>query len=88
MFSASQSRPLSWGTFGLGQCFLPSVPQIFSQADTALKRWLLEFAAKRKQAEVQSGIIRNNSIWDELFFNKIQVGKLTDGYVVISVASR
>ncbi|KAM6150169.1 long-chain-fatty-acid--CoA ligase 6 isoform 7-T7 [Erethizon dorsatum] len=46
--------------------------KIFSQADTPLKRWLLEFAAKRKQAEVQSGIIRNNSIWDELFFNKIQ----------------
>uniref|UniRef100_A0A8C9UUM8 long-chain-fatty-acid--CoA ligase n=1 Tax=Spermophilus dauricus TaxID=99837 RepID=A0A8C9UUM8_SPEDA len=45
---------------------------IFSQADTPLKRWLLEFAARRKQAEVRSGIIRNNSIWDELFFNKIQ----------------
>ncbi|XP_076994464.1 long-chain-fatty-acid--CoA ligase 6 isoform X3 [Tamandua tetradactyla] len=46
--------------------------KIFSQADTPLKRWLLEFAAKRKQAEVRSGIIRNDSIWDELFFNKIQ----------------
>ncbi|XP_038182364.1 long-chain-fatty-acid--CoA ligase 6 isoform X1 [Arvicola amphibius] len=46
--------------------------KIFHQADTSLKRWLLEFAAKRKQAEVQSGIIRNNSIWDDLFFNKIQ----------------
>uniref|UniRef100_A0A8C6GHG7 Long-chain-fatty-acid--CoA ligase n=1 Tax=Mus spicilegus TaxID=10103 RepID=A0A8C6GHG7_MUSSI len=46
--------------------------KIFHQADTSLKRWLLEFAAKRKQAEVRSGIIRNNSIWDELFFNKIQ----------------
>ncbi|XP_059947901.1 long-chain-fatty-acid--CoA ligase 6 isoform X8 [Mesoplodon densirostris] len=46
--------------------------KIFSQADTSLKRWLLEFAAKRKQAEVRSGIIRNDSIWDELFFHKIQ----------------
>ncbi|XP_069340125.1 long-chain-fatty-acid--CoA ligase 6 isoform X1 [Eulemur rufifrons] len=46
--------------------------KIFSQADTALRRWLLEFAARRKQAEVRSGIIRNDSIWDELFFNKIQ----------------
>ncbi|XP_068836681.1 long-chain-fatty-acid--CoA ligase 6 isoform X6 [Capricornis sumatraensis] len=46
--------------------------KIFSQADTPLKRWLLEFAAKRKQAEVRSGIIRNDSIWDELFFNKVQ----------------
>lgn len=47
--------------------------QIFSQADTPLKRWLLEFAAKRKKAEVRSGIIRNDSLWDKLFFNKIQV---------------
>uniref|UniRef100_A0A8C6FGA5 Long-chain-fatty-acid--CoA ligase n=1 Tax=Moschus moschiferus TaxID=68415 RepID=A0A8C6FGA5_MOSMO len=46
--------------------------KIFSQADTPLKRWLLEFAAKRKQAEIRSGIIRNDSIWDELFFNKVQ----------------
>ncbi|XP_040832379.1 long-chain-fatty-acid--CoA ligase 6 isoform X1 [Ochotona curzoniae] len=46
--------------------------KIFSQANTPVKRWLLEFAAKRKQAEVRSGIIRNDSIWDELFFNKIQ----------------
>ncbi|XP_065266293.1 long-chain-fatty-acid--CoA ligase 6 isoform X5 [Emys orbicularis] len=46
--------------------------KIFSQADTPLKRWLLEFAAKRKKAEVQSGIIRNDSLWDKLFFNKIQ----------------
>uniref|UniRef100_F7HIC0 Long-chain-fatty-acid--CoA ligase n=1 Tax=Callithrix jacchus TaxID=9483 RepID=F7HIC0_CALJA len=46
--------------------------KIFSQANTPLKRWLLEFAAKRKQAEVRSRIIRNDSIWDELFFNKIQ----------------
>ncbi|XP_070427220.1 long-chain-fatty-acid--CoA ligase 6 isoform X6 [Equus przewalskii] len=46
--------------------------KIFCQADTPVKRWFLEFAAKRKQAEVRSGIIRNDSIWDELFFNKIQ----------------
>ncbi|ELK33714.1 Long-chain-fatty-acid--CoA ligase 6 [Myotis davidii] len=51
----------------------PTIFPIFSQANTPLKRWLLEFAAKRKQAEVRSGIIRNDSIWDELFFNKIQV---------------
>ncbi|XP_062045766.1 long-chain-fatty-acid--CoA ligase 6 isoform X1 [Lepus europaeus] len=46
--------------------------KIFSQADSPIKRWLLEFAAKRKQAEVRSGIVRNDSIWDELFFKKIQ----------------
>ncbi|NWH66363.1 ACSL6 ligase, partial [Geococcyx californianus] len=49
--------------------------QIFSQADTSLKRWILEFAAKRKKAEVRNGIIRNDSLWDKLFFNKIQPGK-------------
>ncbi|XP_009586189.1 PREDICTED: long-chain-fatty-acid--CoA ligase 6 isoform X3 [Fulmarus glacialis] len=46
--------------------------KIFSQADMSLKRWILEFAAKRKKAEVRKGIIRNNSLWDKLFFNKIQ----------------
>ncbi|XP_062358042.1 long-chain-fatty-acid--CoA ligase 6 isoform X4 [Cinclus cinclus] len=46
--------------------------KIFSQADTSLKRWILEFAARRKKAEVQNGIIRNDSLWDKLFFNKIQ----------------
>lgn len=51
----------------------PVLPQIFSQADTSLKRWILEFAAKRKKAEVRNGIIRNDSLWDKLFFNKIQV---------------
>lgn len=55
------------------QLFLTCAPQIFSQANTPLKRWLLEFAAKRKHAEVQSGIIRSDSIWDGIFFNKIQV---------------
>uniref|UniRef100_A0A8C3RK20 Arachidonate--CoA ligase n=1 Tax=Cyanoderma ruficeps TaxID=181631 RepID=A0A8C3RK20_9PASS len=45
---------------------------IFSQADTSLKRWILEFAARRKKAEVRNGIIRNDSLWDKLFFNKIQ----------------
>ncbi|XP_009073417.1 PREDICTED: long-chain-fatty-acid--CoA ligase 6 isoform X3 [Acanthisitta chloris] len=46
--------------------------KIFSQADTSLKRWILEFAARRKKAEVRNGIIRNDSLWDKLFFNKIQ----------------
>lgn len=47
--------------------------QIFSQANTPLKRWLLNFAAKRKGAEVSSGIIRSDSIWDKIFFSRIQV---------------
>uniref|UniRef100_A0A665WHG1 Arachidonate--CoA ligase n=1 Tax=Echeneis naucrates TaxID=173247 RepID=A0A665WHG1_ECHNA len=46
--------------------------KIFSQANSPLKRWLLNFAAKRKGAEVSSGIIRSDSIWDKIFFSKIQ----------------
>ncbi|NWQ63552.1 ACSL1 ligase, partial [Neopipo cinnamomea] len=45
---------------------------IFGQADTALKRWLLDFASKRKEAELRSGIVRNNSFWDKVIFRKIQ----------------
>lgn len=51
--------------------------QIFSQANTPLKRWLLNFAAKRKGAEVSSGIIRSDSIWDKIFFSKIQVNSIS-----------
>ncbi|XP_066878572.1 long-chain-fatty-acid--CoA ligase 1 isoform X3 [Kogia breviceps] len=46
--------------------------RIFAQANTTLKRWLLDFAFKRKEAELRSGIIRNNSLWDKLIFHKIQ----------------
>ncbi|KAM5310832.1 long-chain-fatty-acid--CoA ligase 1 isoform 1-T3 [Glossophaga mutica] len=46
--------------------------QIFGQANTTLKRWLLDFASKRKEAELRSCIIRNNSLWDKLIFRKIQ----------------
>ncbi|XP_004639836.1 long-chain-fatty-acid--CoA ligase 1 isoform X2 [Octodon degus] len=46
--------------------------RIFGQANTTLKRWLLDFASKRKEAELRSGIIRNNSVWDKLIFHKIQ----------------
>ncbi|XP_013368476.1 PREDICTED: long-chain-fatty-acid--CoA ligase 1 isoform X3 [Chinchilla lanigera] len=46
--------------------------RIFGQANTTLKRWLLDFAFKRKEAELRSGIIRNNSVWDKLIFHKIQ----------------
>ncbi|XP_023108090.1 long-chain-fatty-acid--CoA ligase 1 isoform X2 [Felis catus] len=46
--------------------------RIFGQANTTLKRWLLDFASKRKESELRSGIIRNNSLWDKLIFHKIQ----------------
>nr|XP_020036118.1 long-chain-fatty-acid--CoA ligase 6 isoform X3 [Castor canadensis] len=79
-FFQGDIRLLSDDMKALRPTIFPVVPRllnrmydkIFCQADTPIKRWLLEFAAKRKQAEVRSGIIRNNSIWDELFFNKIQ----------------
>nr|AAB00959.1 long-chain acyl-CoA synthetase [Homo sapiens] len=46
--------------------------RIFGQANTTVKRWLLDFASKRKEADVRSGIIRNNSLWDRLIFHKVQ----------------
>ncbi|XP_073426990.1 long-chain-fatty-acid--CoA ligase 6 isoform X2 [Dendrobates tinctorius] len=46
--------------------------KIFSQANTPVKRWILEFASRRKEAEVRRGVIRNNSLWDKLLFNKVQ----------------
>ncbi|XP_073498743.1 long-chain-fatty-acid--CoA ligase 1 isoform X3 [Phyllobates terribilis] len=46
--------------------------QIFGQANTTLKRWLLDFASKRKEAELRSGIIRKDSLWDKLIFQKVQ----------------
>ncbi|NXL61472.1 ACSL1 ligase, partial [Chordeiles acutipennis] len=52
----------------LAACLL----RIFGQADTSLKRWMLDFASKRKEAELRSGIVRNNSFWDKVIFRKIQ----------------
>ncbi|XP_069049190.1 long-chain-fatty-acid--CoA ligase 1a isoform X1 [Lepisosteus oculatus] len=46
--------------------------RIFGQANTPVKRWLLEFASKRKEAELRSGIVRNDSMWDKLIFSKVQ----------------
>ncbi|XP_019939763.1 long-chain-fatty-acid--CoA ligase 1-like isoform X1 [Paralichthys olivaceus] len=58
----------------------PAVPRvlnrmydkIFGQADTSLKRWLLGFAYRRKEAELMKGIVRRDSIWDRLIFRKVQ----------------
>ncbi|KFW89858.1 Long-chain-fatty-acid--CoA ligase 6, partial [Phalacrocorax carbo] len=79
-FFQGDIRLLSDDMKALRPTIFPVVPRllnrmydkIFSQADTSLKRWVLEFAAKRKKAEVRNGIIRNDSLWDKLFFNKIQ----------------
>ncbi|KAM3865013.1 long-chain-fatty-acid--CoA ligase 1a [Diretmus argenteus] len=46
--------------------------KIFGQANTPLKRWLLDFATRRKEAELQSGVVRKDSMWDKLIFRKVQ----------------
>ncbi|XP_061691916.1 long-chain-fatty-acid--CoA ligase 1-like isoform X1 [Syngnathoides biaculeatus] len=46
--------------------------RIFGQANTSVKRWLLDFACSRKQAEMLKGIVRRDSIWDRLIFRKVQ----------------
>lgn len=51
--------------------------QIFGQANTPLKRWLLDFATRRKEAELRSGVVRKDSMWDKLIFNKVQVRRDT-----------
>uniref|UniRef100_A0A668AY75 Arachidonate--CoA ligase n=1 Tax=Myripristis murdjan TaxID=586833 RepID=A0A668AY75_9TELE len=80
-FYQGDIRLLSDDMKALRPTIFPVVPRllnrmydkIFSQANSPLKRWLLNFAAKRKSAEVSSGIIRSDSIWDKIFFSKIQV---------------
>uniref|UniRef100_A0A668AR34 Long-chain-fatty-acid--CoA ligase n=1 Tax=Myripristis murdjan TaxID=586833 RepID=A0A668AR34_9TELE len=79
-FYQGDIRLLSDDMKALRPTIFPVVPRllnrmydkIFSQANSPLKRWLLNFAAKRKSAEVSSGIIRSDSIWDKIFFSKIQ----------------
>lgn len=46
--------------------------RVQSGATTPFKKWLLNFAVDRKYAEVKEGVIRNNSLWDKLIFNKVQ----------------
>uniref|UniRef100_A0AAQ4QSC3 Arachidonate--CoA ligase n=1 Tax=Gasterosteus aculeatus aculeatus TaxID=481459 RepID=A0AAQ4QSC3_GASAC len=46
--------------------------KVFSQANTPLKKWLLDFAFRRKEAELKSGVVRTDSLWDKLIFKKVQ----------------
>lgn len=46
--------------------------RIHSQAGSGIKKWLLGYASRRKEAEMASGIMRNTSIWDKLIFKKVQ----------------
>ncbi|XP_076025837.1 long-chain-fatty-acid--CoA ligase 1-like [Genypterus blacodes] len=46
--------------------------KIFGQANSSLKRWVLGYAFRQKEAEMKNGIVRQNSIWDRLIFRKVQ----------------
>ncbi|NXF46779.1 ACSL5 ligase, partial [Oceanites oceanicus] len=46
--------------------------RIQSGAKSPVKRCLLNFAVIMKMAEIKQGIIRNDSIWDQLIFKKVQ----------------
>lgn len=46
--------------------------RIQSGAKSPVKRCLLNFAVFMKTAEIKQGIIRNDSIWDQLIFKKVQ----------------
>ncbi|XP_053735911.1 long-chain-fatty-acid--CoA ligase 1-like isoform X1 [Synchiropus splendidus] len=46
--------------------------KVFGQANTPMKRWLLSFAHRQKEGDMQRGIVRRNSIWDQLIFRKVQ----------------
>ncbi|KAM6940614.1 long-chain-fatty-acid--CoA ligase 1-like [Xenentodon cancila] len=47
--------------------------KVFSQANTPMKRWLLDFAFRRKESELKSGVVRTDSLWDKLIFKKVQL---------------
>uniref|UniRef100_A0A8C2HN59 Arachidonate--CoA ligase n=1 Tax=Cyprinus carpio TaxID=7962 RepID=A0A8C2HN59_CYPCA len=60
--------------------FFPVVPRLLNRiydkilgsVTSPLRRAILHYAVRRKQAELGSGVVRNNSLWDRLIFNKIQ----------------
>ncbi|XP_061906668.1 long-chain-fatty-acid--CoA ligase 1 isoform X1 [Entelurus aequoreus] len=60
--------------------FFPVVPRLLNRiydkilgsVTSPLRRALLHYAVKRKQAELGSGVVRNNRLWDKLVFNRIQ----------------
>uniref|UniRef100_A0A3B4ACQ4 Arachidonate--CoA ligase n=1 Tax=Periophthalmus magnuspinnatus TaxID=409849 RepID=A0A3B4ACQ4_9GOBI len=60
--------------------FFPVVPRLLNRIydkvrsflTSPLRRALLNYAVRKKLAELSSGIVRNNSLWDILVFKKIQ----------------
>uniref|UniRef100_A0A674MIY8 Long-chain-fatty-acid--CoA ligase n=1 Tax=Takifugu rubripes TaxID=31033 RepID=A0A674MIY8_TAKRU len=79
-FFQGDIRSLSDDLCTLKPTVFPVVPRllnrihdrIFGQANSAVKRWLLGFAFRRKEAELRRGIVRRNSIWDQMIFRKVQ----------------
>uniref|UniRef100_A0A3Q2P0K1 Long-chain-fatty-acid--CoA ligase n=1 Tax=Fundulus heteroclitus TaxID=8078 RepID=A0A3Q2P0K1_FUNHE len=79
-FFQGNIRQLSDDLITLRPTVFPVVPRlvnrmydkIFGQANSSVKRWLLELAYRRKNAEITRGIVRTDSIWDRLIFNKVQ----------------
>ncbi|XP_040848048.1 long-chain-fatty-acid--CoA ligase 5 isoform X3 [Ochotona curzoniae] len=62
----------------------PTVPRLLNriydkvqnEADTPLKKFLLNLAITSKFNEVKKGIVRRDSLWDKLIFRKIQQDSL------------
>nr|XP_046206597.1 long-chain-fatty-acid--CoA ligase 6-like isoform X4 [Oncorhynchus gorbuscha]XP_046206598.1 long-chain-fatty-acid--CoA ligase 6-like isoform X4 [Oncorhynchus gorbuscha] len=60
--------------------FFPVVPRLLNRiydkilgsVTSPFRRAVLHYAVRRKQAELSSGVVRNNSLWDRLVFNRIQ----------------
>uniref|UniRef100_H3CXM8 long-chain-fatty-acid--CoA ligase n=1 Tax=Tetraodon nigroviridis TaxID=99883 RepID=H3CXM8_TETNG len=79
-FFQGDIRSLSDDLCALKPTVFPVVPRllnrmydrIFGQANSTVKRWLLGFAFRRKEAELRRGIMRRDSIWDRLIFRKVQ----------------
>lgn len=65
--AAQLSNAESWLTVLSSRC------QILGSVASPLRRAVLQYAVRWKQAELSSGIVRNNSFWDLLLFNRIQV---------------
>ncbi|XP_041638347.1 long-chain-fatty-acid--CoA ligase 1-like [Cheilinus undulatus] len=79
-FFQGDIRLLSDDLTALRPTVFPVVPRLLNrmydkihgQANSSLKRWLLGFAYRRKEAELMRGIVRRDSIWDRLIFRKVQ----------------
>ncbi|KAL0979436.1 hypothetical protein UPYG_G00185030 [Umbra pygmaea] len=60
--------------------FFPVVPRLLNRiydkiigsVTSPLGRAIMHYAVRRKQAELCGGVVRNNSLWDRLVFNRIQ----------------